>query len=93
VPDLAPLLLPREAFARLYRCLLGKLWPSAAALAEAAGLSRNQALAGLHAFAEAGLIAWQSVPFRVTLLPRPAEKADLDAVPLLRYLRGAAGQR
>ena len=74
-----------EELRSVYRLLRAKRFPSAEALAEAAGFSREQILTALTAFSDTRLIRWTAEPFSVTLLK--AERCKMSDSPLIRYLR------
>lgn len=73
------------AYRVLYRALRTGMYRTPQALSQAAGLGETQSRAGLHAFAQLGLMTLQEAPFRYTLLDAP--KCVLGDSPLLFALR------
>ncbi len=76
----------REALGNVYRALRDFSGSGPEALADQAGVSREQALFALTAFEQLGLLRWELHPFRVELIPA-VRRMDLEQSPAVRYLR------
>ena len=76
----------RDALVGVYLALKDFRGGSLEELTRTAGISREQALFALTAFAQLGLLRWEREPFRVEMLPA-ARKLDLEESPVVSCLR------
>ena len=76
----------REALLAVYAELVRDPGTGPEDLAEKTGVSTEQILFALTAFAQLGLIRWRREPYGVEVLPRGSRK-DLEQSPAVRYLR------
>jgi hypothetical protein len=92
-PDLTeflrPLALCDDSLRRLYKAAKSMPGSSPVKLAEAAGLTEAQLMAGLHILMEMELLTFSEEPFSLAMLP--VKKSSTDDSALLRAMKTVAG--